>query len=829
MPRSPGPVRFPLLALLLALAAAPAGAVGLQVAPRCPVVRAGQTVAFQARLAGADPGPCRWTLAPEPGACAAGLLDAAQGTFTASYPEDVAALRVQVCLERDPGCRGEARVVVLPHQPFQVVEQVLGLDWVQAWSRDLPFLDLATGQRFASGTEVRVQEHARGPRPFPTLGSGLAYRLSWTPLPGEAQLLSYQEADQVVRQDVTGQDAADLRLWHQPAGPIQLESLERLDGTSNRWLSRVGQLRVGVRGLMALAGNPVPVPPDDPAGPPQLREPSGLARVVRDPAAPGFLVADAENHCLWLVSPGGAGRRLLRPAPGTGPPGRRPQPLPPATYLDVRHWMSRCSPSDGCLYDWEAVLADTGNHVLRRVDSSGRVTTLAGLPGQAGHLDGPDPGAALLHAPKGVVVTGDGTVYVADSGNGVIRRIEPGAGVATLAGRPGIRGAQDGPPGVGTFTDLKGLAANSHGLFVTDGHSLRQVSYDGEITTLAGAPDTPGFAAEWDRTGLAGIPCLRDPGGLCMGPDSVFVADTGNHAVREFSLSQSALRTLAGDPAWPQVRWGLLRDGIWGQLDPRYGALHAPRDVALDLVGGSLAVSTSTCLALLRDFYPRRDDSLYFEPITLPALEVDQDTPFTATFRPPRGLFQDPQGSPWRVSYEVFFLEADPADPEPPISGHALEGAPLSLTTCFSQPGRARVVFRWVTAQGLSGCEWSWVTVRRGSGAPLRPGPAGARRRGHHEEPPGPVGPQGDGPGHRALRHDGRDDPVADQVPVPGHDAAEGERVGAGEVEAQEGHLGPRGAAAGVEIEDPDDVEVRRERRRGLGRQAGGEGCRQEG
>ena len=234
MPRSPGPVRFPLLALLLALAAAPAGAVGLQVAPRCPVVRAGQTVAFQARLAGADPGPCRWTLAPEPGACAAGLLDAAQGTFTASYPEDVAALRVQVCLERDPGCRGEARVVVLPHQPFQVVEQVLGLDWVQAWSRDLPFLDLATGQRFASGTEVRVQEHARGPRPFPTLGSGLAYRLSWTPLPGEAQLLSYQEADQVVRQDVTGQHAADLRLWHQPAGPIQLESLERLDGTSNQ-------------------------------------------------------------------------------------------------------------------------------------------------------------------------------------------------------------------------------------------------------------------------------------------------------------------------------------------------------------------------------------------------------------------------------------------------------------------------------------------------------------------------------------------------------------------------------------------------------------------
>ncbi len=828
MQRIPGPFRFPLLALL-ALAAAPAGAAGLQVSPRCRVVQAGQTVAFRARLAGADPGPCRWTLAPDPGACTAGILDAAQGIFIASYPEDVAALCVQVCLERDPECRGGAQVVVLPHQPFQVVEQVLGPDWAEAWSRDLPFLDLATGRRFAPGAEVRVQDHARGPRPFPTLGSGLPYRLTWTPLPGEAQLLSCQEADQVVRRDVTGQDAADLRLWHQPAGPIQLESLERLDGAANRWWSHVRQLRVGVRGLMALAGNPVPVAPDGPAGPPRMREPFGLARVTRNPAVQGFLVADAENHCLWLVSPGGQAAvfcgRPLEPGHQDGADSRFCRP----TYLDVRHWMSSSSPSDGCLYDWEAVLADTGNHVLRRVDSSGRAGTLAGAPGQAGHLDGPDPGAALLHTPKGVVVAGDGTVYVADSGNSVIRRIEPGAGVTTLAGRPGIRGGQDGPPGVGTFTDLKGLAANAHGLYVTDGHSLRQVSYDGEITTLAGAPDAPGFAAEWDRAGLAGVPCLRDPGGLCLGPDSVFVADTGNHAVREFSLPQGTLRTLAGDPGWPQVRWGLLRDGIWGGVDPRYGALRAPRDVALDLIGASLAVSTSTCLAQLRDFHPRRDDSLYFEPITLPDLEADRDTPFTATFRPPRGLFQDPLGPPRTVRYEVFFLEADPAEPEPPISGLALEGAPLSFATSFSRPGRARVVFRWVTAQGVSGCEWRWVTVRPGSGAPLHPGPAGARRRGHHEEPPGPVGPQGDGPGDRALGHDGRDDPVADQVPVPGHDAAEGERVGAGEVEAQDGHLGPRRAAAGVEIQDPDDVEIRRKRQRGLGRQAGGEGGRKEG
>ena len=95
---------------------------------------------------------------------------------------------------------------------------------------------------------------------------------------------------------------------------------------------------------MALAGNPVPVPPDDPAGPPQLREPSGLARVVRDPAAPGFLVADAENHCLWLVSPEGQAAvfcgRPLEPGHQDGAHSRFRRP----TYLDVRHWMSRCSP-----------------------------------------------------------------------------------------------------------------------------------------------------------------------------------------------------------------------------------------------------------------------------------------------------------------------------------------------------------------------------------------------------------------------------------------------------------------------------------------------------
>lgn len=82
--------------------------------------------------------------------------------------------------------------------------------------------------------------------------------------------------------------------------------------------------------------------------------------------------------------------------------------------------------SDGNLY-----VADTGNHVIRRINTNGYVSTYAGIPGVGGLMDGPNAQSQFLY-PEGVAVDAAKNVYVADTGNGVIRLITPAGKVSTL-------------------------------------------------------------------------------------------------------------------------------------------------------------------------------------------------------------------------------------------------------------------------------------------------------------------------------------------------------------------------------------------------------------
>jgi sugar lactone lactonase YvrE len=78
-------------------------------------------------------------------------------------------------------------------------------------------------------------------------------------------------------------------------------------------------------------------------------------------------------------------------------------------------------------------VADSGNHVIRKISSSGLVSTLAGKMGETGALDGTGT-AARFRSPEGVAVDGSGNVYVADTGNGLIRKITAFGKVTTVAG-----------------------------------------------------------------------------------------------------------------------------------------------------------------------------------------------------------------------------------------------------------------------------------------------------------------------------------------------------------------------------------------------------------
>jgi sugar lactone lactonase YvrE len=185
-------------------------------------------------------------------------------------------------------------------------------------------------------------------------------------------------------------------------------------------------------------------------------------------------------------------------------------------------------------------VADTGNHTIRRVAISGEVTTFAGLAGQAGSADGTGS-AARFSSPNGVTVDSAGNVYVADSGNGTVRKITPGGVVSTLAGVAGDLRSADGTGNAARFVAPLGLVMDRSGrLLVGDGGffdkrdrggSVRRVTTDGAVTTIAGLP---GAVGSTDGKGEAAR--FQAPADVAIdAAGNVFVADELNHAIRKIT------------------------------------------------------------------------------------------------------------------------------------------------------------------------------------------------------------------------------------------------------------------------------------------------------
>eukprot|EP01043_Picozoa_sp_COSAG02_P095329 COSAG02_NODE_31704_length_528_cov_1899.069930_1_plen_145_part_01 len=114
--------------------------------------------------------------------------------------------------------------------------------------------------------------------------------------------------------------------------------------------------------------------------------------------------------------------------------------------------------------DGSLLVADNGNHCIRRVSADGRqVSTVAGAAGQSGHKDGPAHEARFSY-PYGVAVAGDGSLLVADNGNHCIRRVSAdGRQVSTVAGAAGQSGHKDGPAHEARFSGPCGVAVAGDG------------------------------------------------------------------------------------------------------------------------------------------------------------------------------------------------------------------------------------------------------------------------------------------------------------------------------------------------------------------------------
>ena len=200
-------------------------------------------------------------------------------------------------------------------------------------------------------------------------------------------------------------------------------------------------------------------------------------------------------------------------------------------------------------------VADTGNHRIRKITSDGVVSTFAGN-GTAGFADGSGT-ITKFSSPSGIAVDGNGTVYVADTGNHRIRKITSDGVVSTFAGN-GTLGSTDGSGALAKFSSPLGIAVASNGtIYVADtgNHLIRKISSGGVVSTFAGN-GTSGFA-DGNRT----VAKFSDPGGVAVdGKGMVYVADTKNHRIRVITSSQN-VTTLAGGgtfifphPEWPDIK-----------------------------------------------------------------------------------------------------------------------------------------------------------------------------------------------------------------------------------------------------------------------------------
>ncbi len=243
-------------------------------------------------------------------------------------------------------------------------------------------------------------------------------------------------------------------------------------------------------------------------------------------------VADTGNHLIRVINSGGAVTTL---AGGAGVTGSTDN----GTGSNARF----NSPSGVVVATGAIFITDTNNHTIRRATTGGNVTTFAGTAGSSGSTDGTGA-AARFNSPRGIGADSSGNLYVADTGNHVIRKITTAGVVSTLAGTAGSSGSADGTGAAARFNAPRGIAVDSSGnVWVADtgNHTIRRITPAGVVTTFAG---TAGSAGSTNATGAAAR--FNAPAGLAIETSGILhVADTGNHTIRRITTA-GVVTTVAG-------------------------------------------------------------------------------------------------------------------------------------------------------------------------------------------------------------------------------------------------------------------------------------------
>jgi sugar lactone lactonase YvrE len=319
-----------------------------------------------------------------------------------------------------------------------------------------------------------------------------------------------------------------LARFRSPAGIVAVGATLFVSDTGNHTIRRIVSTSGAVTTLAGDPGSAGAV--DNAAGPGGVRfsSPRGIAS---DLGGAALFVADTGSNKIRRVTLAGAATTYA----GSGSPG---------AVDNVGSSASFSSPEGVAVVGSDVYVADTGNHTIRKIVPAGAVgdvTTFAGAAGIPGFADNVSGPLARFFSPASLAAIGT-DLYVADTGNHVIRKIDAAAFVTAFAGAAGTAGSADGSFAAARFHGPKGIGADGASLFVadTENHAVRRITAGGSVTTVAGNPPQAGTT---DGTGAAAR--FLSPAGVAVIGDNVFVADTGNGTIRKIA-SGGGVTTLGG-------------------------------------------------------------------------------------------------------------------------------------------------------------------------------------------------------------------------------------------------------------------------------------------
>ena len=233
--------------------------------------------------------------------------------------------------------------------------------------------------------------------------------------------------------------------------------------------------------------------------------------------------------------------------------------------------------SDGALY-----IADTGNNVVRRIDlSTGIITTFAGT-GKRGYTgDGGPAAQATFQGPHSIQFDVTGQLYVCDVGNHAIRRIDPKSGIiSTIAGTGKAGPTPDGAPLAGTpFNNPRSLDLDRDGnpwIVTREGNQVFKLDLKAGVIRLMGGTGQPGFTG---NGGPALAATLSGPKGIALdSAGNAWLVDTESHSIRRINAATGNLELMLGT--------GARGDGPVGKATDC--ALNRPHGVFVDADGSVL-------------------------------------------------------------------------------------------------------------------------------------------------------------------------------------------------------------------------------------------------